>query len=838
MPNFGENGSDLNVAIYSINKKMPNYTCERCLQEFTKKDRYDSHLARKNPCKPPKVIKDIIEEKVKEEIRKTTIETIELNETNQQSFFEDLHNLLWNRAGLTPEKALDHMTFFFAYRLIETQADLLKLPQECRWAYLANMNNENDVFETMRKGCESFRKNKVTKPFFKPPEIQKATVVYDVVKLINRISLKSIQETDTLGNIFEYMLGRGMSTMSDEGQYFTNRKICSLAFKLAYQIKGTIFRKDKSLCTFADWFCGTGGFASEYIKGVKNIDKHIDWNVHSKSIYCQDMSTSSVTTTLLNMLITTGVPFSDKTIRSGDSFTEPITIGENAPFKDVVVDYCFMNPPYGGDKGKGKEYKFAYSKGKGSSKVYLVNSEIQSIGIEDDDKVSAGVQLAMATLASKGVCCLVLWDRFFFGTSKEEIQLRKKIIEEYKVHYVIDIPKGSFSNTDTKTTMIVFQKNVGPTEKIKFIDINENVIVETNLEELREKNYHLSYKRYVAQRNLEAQGFQMVKLGDIVNINFGERITKREHTGTKYPVYGGGDETFRTDRKNREGVTCKVSRFGMSEHNCVQIIYGDYWLLDSGLTITAKEDGVIDSYVWNWLLQNKKLVYQCGRATAQMNIDIDTFKSIQIPIPSLEVQQQVVNGDGWATLAKQEEKSLEILEKQVVLSIKELGKGKDKKKLKDVCDFKRGKPLAKKDFVNGNIPVIGGGTKPVGFHNEFNRDPYTILISQSGTAGHISRYDTHVWASDCFSLHSKECILDDYLYYSVVDLQNDIDFLKEGTAQPHVYPSTIEHLEILLPSIEEQKKLQPDFDEIRNKHKKIIEYKKRSEESIKKLITK
>ena len=275
------------------------------------------------------------------------------------------------------------------------------------------------------------------------------------------------------------MIGRGMSTMSDEGQYFTNRAICKLAFKLAHDIKKTLRREDGTLCTFADWFCGTGGFPAEYVKGVKANLPMVDWKKDAGSIYCQDMNLSSVTTTLLNLLILTGIPFSSDKIRGSNSFSEPITTGAGAPFEGLAIDYCFMNPPYGGDKSKGKEYKFAYSKilkaDDGSkSKKFFVNQEIRSIGIEDDDKVSAGVQLAMATLSPDGgVCSIVLPQGFFFGASKKSVELRKMIAEEYRIWYVVDIASGSFINTGTKTSMLVFQKGVGPTEKVSFIGLDE-----------------------------------------------------------------------------------------------------------------------------------------------------------------------------------------------------------------------------------------------------------------------------------------------------------------------------------------------------------------------------
>jgi uncharacterized C2H2 Zn-finger protein len=42
---------------------MTNYTCERCLKDFTQKSHYDKHINKKNPCQN-NVIK--IENKAKE----------------------------------------------------------------------------------------------------------------------------------------------------------------------------------------------------------------------------------------------------------------------------------------------------------------------------------------------------------------------------------------------------------------------------------------------------------------------------------------------------------------------------------------------------------------------------------------------------------------------------------------------------------------------------------------------------------------------------------------------------------------------------------------------------
>ena len=850
---------------------MPEYTCDKCGRIFKQKSGYTDHMNKKTDCVSNSVIGQVIEKKVEEKVKEVVrglnpLAEIVLpqdktaQEAVLQKFFEDLHNLLWNRAGLNPERALEHMTFFFAYRLIEAQADVLVLPQECRWSYIAGLKNENDLFETIKKGVASFRSKPKTKPFFKPHEIQKADIIFEIVRQINRIPLKALQESDTLGNIFEYMLGRGMSTMSDEGQYFTNRTICRLAFKLAYEIKKTLRRADGSLCTFADWFCGTGGFPAEYVKGVKTHLADVDWKKECGSVYCQDMNLSSVTTTLLNMLILTGIPFSGDKIRGSNSFSDPITTGAGAPFTGLTVDYCFMNPPYGGDKSKGKEYKFAYAKkvkadDGTTSKKFFVNSEIQSIGIEDDDKVSAGVQLAMATLsANGGVCSIVLPQGFFFGASKKCIELRKKIAEEYKIWYVVDIASGSFINTGTKTSMMVFQRGVGGTEKVSFIGLDEKELVSATLEELRAKHYSLNYKQYLPQSAVEVEGFEMVKLGDICDISFGERVTKKENIGTIYPVYGGGNDTFRTDKKNRDGITCKVSRFGISEHNCVQIIHGEYWLMDSGFTITAKEGQAISSYIWNWLLQNKKAVYQCGRATAQMNMDIDTFKSLQIPLPSLERQQQIVEAiDGWTNLAQNEEVSLKMLEKQMMFQVKEMGRGQTRVKLGDLISISCGKYSTTYSKENpGPYPYYSSKShQPDGTCKDYSVDDveYLILIKNGGSG--IGNYSESIGLGKIFYINGKSASSSNnyifkkkmdkynltYLYYYLKSIRNIImDLAEYTTGMGAITQGSINNLEIPLPPLTEQQTLQSDFDEIRHKHAKIATYKAKAQEAIQRLI--
>jgi type I restriction enzyme S subunit len=131
------------------------------------------------------------------------------------------------------------------------------------------------------------------------------------------------------------------------------------------------------------------------------------------------------------------------------------------------------------------------------------------------------------------------------------------------------------------------------------------------------------------------------------------------------------------------------------------------------------------------------------------------------------------------------------------------------KTLGEVCDFKNGKGIKKDTLVDGEYPVIGGGQKPLGFHNEYNTNENTILCSSSGAyAGFISKYSKKVWASDCFSIMPKENLINNnYLYYLLKSTQDTLYKHQTGAAQPHVYSRDLQLLKIPIPSLEKQKEI-------------------------------
>ena len=137
--------------------------------------------------------------------------------------------------------------------------------------------------------------------------------------------------------------------------------------------------------------------------------------------------------------------------------------------------------------------------------------------------------------------------------------------------------------------------------------------------------------------------YDVKTLGEVCDFQNGKRIVKGQVETGEYPVLGGGGFTsFYTNEYSREGKTCKISREGMSLHNCVMLLNEKYYLNSQAFTIKSKNEIMINEYLWYYLDNNKEEVFKCGRGTAQKAIDIDEFKSIKIPLPTLEKQRDIV----------------------------------------------------------------------------------------------------------------------------------------------------------------------------------------------------
>jgi len=183
---------------------------------------------------------------------------------------------------------------------------------------------------------------------------------------------------------------------------------------------------------------------------------------------------------------------------------------------------------------------------------------------------------------------------------------------------------------------------------------------------------------------------------DLCEVEYGTRVVRKNDAGTIYPVYGGGGATFSMDISNREDRMV-IARFAMSE-KCTRFVNGKFYLNDSGLTISPKNDNVFDiSYLNYHILSLNDEIYSLARGTAQKNLNVDAFKKVQLSYPlSLEKQKQIVDKLDQAFAAidtaklnveKNLENAKELFQSKLNEIFSQKGEGWDENKLCDVCEI-------------------------------------------------------------------------------------------------------------------------------------------------------
>lgn len=329
-------------------------------------------------------------------------------------------------------------------------------------------------------------------------------------------------------------------------------------------------------------------------------------------------------------------------------------------------------------------------------------------------------------------------------------------------------------------------------------------------------------KKIVIQTQWETK-----KLGELIDIEYGTRIVKKNEEGTQYPVYGGGGEAFKSDTYNRENSFI-ISRFGMSPY-CMRYVNEKFFLNDSGLTIKSKSDIINIDYLHNYLYKNQEHIYLCGRGVAQKNIDIEQLKLLKIPVPPIEVQEEIIRDINF-NQEKQDSLNSEIdfetnkIETEYIKG----GEGSKEVKLGNIHKLlKRGKSTK---YGNSSIQIIKSGQargyKKFDFSekhyvvksfvsDERNLERGDILINSSGvgTAGRVTLFDlkgefvvdSHV---SILRLDPSKAI-PKYVLYALANIGfKTIEAMAKGqSGQIELTLPTIESIKIPLPSLSKQKEI-------------------------------
>lgn len=221
------------------------------------------------------------------------------------------------------------------------------------------------------------------------------------------------------------------------------------------------------------------------------------------------------------------------------------------------------------------------------------------------------------------------------------------------------------------------------------------------------------------------EGWEVKKLGEVCEINYGTRVVQKKDGGTIYPVYGGGGATFKMDIYNREDCLV-VSRFAMSSQ-CVRYVRGKFFLNDSGLTVKTDNVCLSQEYLDKCILSLNDKIYSLGKGVAQKNLDMKEFRYLNIHYPiSLPEQSRIVEElDLLSNIIEKKRQQLSELDNLAQSIFYDMfgdpvtnEKGWEVKKIKDFANVKIGpfgSLLHNSDYISGGTPLVN----PIHMKNEY-----------------------------------------------------------------------------------------------------------------------
>jgi len=342
-------------------------------------------------------------------------------------------------------------------------------------------------------------------------------------------------------------------------------------------------------------------------------------------------------------------------------------------------------------------------------------------------------------------------------------------------------------------------------------------------------------------------------IDEICNVEYGTRVTRKKDGGNIYPVYGGGGETFFLDKTNRKNRIV-IARFAMSK-KCTRFVKGDFFLNDSGLTLSPKTNELSQNYLDSIILALNNTIYDLGNGTAQRNLDMKQFRLLKISYPdSLSEQESIVAKLGILFTEIKKITDSELRKKETTKSLIEkindnifdkLKNNSKSVKLSSVMKFingDRGKNYPSKKYqLNVGIPFINAGdlsldgeitTKGMVYLSDdrFNLlgsgkiELNDILFCLRGSLGKCALNKTHKRGAIASSLvimrAEKKKILPKFVlaYLRSGIIKKYIRNTASGTAQPNLSGKTVSNYEIPLPSIEEQELVLNKIENIKKKY--------------------
>ena len=648
------------------------------------------------------------------------------------------------------------------------------------------------------------------------------------LKVLNKFDYNHPED---LGNAYEYLLSI-MSSQGDAGQFRTPRHI------IKFMVDVMNPKKNEKIL---DPACGTGGFLiysyrhiveqHDGIDDPKGKEKPLTPDDRKKlmqNLEGYDIDPSMVRMSQVNMYLH---QFKNPQIFQYDTLTSEDRWSDK-------YDVILANPPFMSPRGGILPHnKFSVTSTR--AEVLFVDYIINH-------------------LKPKGRAAIIVPEGIIFQSGVAYKALRKNLVEN-GLYAVVSLPGGVFQPySGVKTSILLFDNELAKQKsEIAFIKISadgydlgasKRAVSENDLpvalellkswatgnnvensiltlvkkEEVATKGeYNLSGDRYKIGVDHSNTKWPMVRIGDVFQIESGGTPS------TENPQYWDGDIAWATlvdipKSISRISTTVrKITKAGL-DNSSAKILPKNTVLVSSRATIgriaitdtdmatnqgfknvlVSKENN--SSYVAYALSFKVEDMIAMASGGTFKEISKSSFSTIEIPLPPLEVQEQIVAElDGYAAIISGAKQIVENWKPRI-----DVDPEWEARELGDVCEVYQPKTITGAEILDDGPYKVYGANGVIGFYDKFNHPEAEVAITCRGaTCGTVNFTEPESWITGNAMVVSPKdkTITKKFLQYLLIG--TDLNPVITGSAQPQITGASLKPFEIPIPPIDEQDRI-------------------------------
>ena len=764
-----------------------------------------------------------------------------------ESVVKQCHQVLYSNGSIVGVKAMNDIVRILVLKFLESQfqdetseiwglieqkKEELKLSQS-KFEKYTNLCKNLKNFEEEQHKIQSWKllvKQLLSKiiPDIFQEEDESFNFKDDAVfmELISKISTLDITEdfvntySTACGDIHEAFRAYGGKKGAKElGQFFTPRKLIHLIF---HGLELNELCEDLEEPEIFDPCMGTGGFLTRIYKLM---------NIKPENIYGCETELDTIKFAFSSVQLTTGKAVSK--LHKCDSLCG--SEGLDTKKHHIIV----TNPPFG------TSMKYTDLKSKYELNFPDAENKFEDIyPIKTNNGACLFTQMCVHKLEVGGVCAIVLPDGELFNGDGWSSRFREWLCDNVNIRTMLKAPNGTFDHAGVKTNVVIFTKD-GPTQDVRFLQTTKDCdevkeLFSVPRDDIEKTDFNLDSERYEKpyENNMSCY---MKKVKDIFDLE------KGKVQSSKAELDADSDITFVTGAKPETWNKIKQKELEVNSANqlfinnsaygdCIHIMFCDKISIHSNLMSVFKTHVEyinlvnIKFYYYYFKSINNYLEEKCQKGSSNKSLDKSKFMNLEIPLPSLEVQNKIVE-----ELTQLEESintiqtRIEQLTREKEQSRKYYRKGEinnllrdcDTKMLGEVCKIGQGSSIATKDRKKGSVPYYGSN----GVIDYLNKTQFEGEYIITGRVGTLGKY---YYINSAFSLCDNAFYLKPltsflkikylYLYSKYIYTYN---FSNTSGPVPSLNRNKFNSFKIHLPSIEVQQQCVEIYE---HKEAKLKEY--------------